>query len=604
MEVTTAERYASGGPMPPLVADNLFKAFEATADRLGDDLAIRDGAREKELSWNEVRALAARLAGGLAKLGLGKGDTVALMLNNRWEFIPADLAAVALGGVPFSIYQTSSPGQISYVVGDAGARIAVVEAAFLEQFNRARSELPDLEHVVVIDGEGGDHTFDELEGMDPDFDPSKANDEVGPDDLLTLIYTSGTTGPPKGVQLTNRNLMGLVGGVEQIIEIPERGGKVISWLPAAHIAERGANYYLPVIRGLSVTVCPDPRKVIEFLPQVKPTWFFAVPRIWEKLKAGLEASLAGMPDEQRQAAEKGLGAALEKVRLEQAGEEVPAELADGVAQADEQLFSKLRAGLGLDEINGVHVGAAPTPLEVLEFFHAIGIEVGELWGMSETCGVATCNPPERVKLGTVGPPVPGIEIKLAADGEVLVKGDSVMPGYRNMPDKTAEAIDTDGWLSSGDIGELDEDGYLKIVDRKKELIINAAGKNMSPANIEAKLKSSSPLIGQAIAIGDRRAYNVALVTLDPDFAPGWASKNRVEGDSLAALAANEQVIAAVQEGVDEANSKLSRVEQIKKFKLLETDWAPGGDELTPTMKLKRKPIADKYADEIEALYAS
>jgi long-subunit acyl-CoA synthetase (AMP-forming) len=427
---------------------------------------------------------------------------------------------------------------------------------------------------------------------------------VGPDDLLTLIYTSGTTGPPKGVQLTNRNLMGLVGGVERIIEIPERGGKVISWLPAAHIAERGANYYLPVIRGLAVTVCPDPRKVIEFLPQVKPTWFFAVPRIWEKLKAGLEASLAGMPDEQRQAAEKGLEAALQKVRLEQAGEEVPSELADAVAQADEQLFSKLRAGLGLDEINGVHVGAAPTPPEVLEFFHAIGIEVGELWGMSETCGVATCNPPERVKLGTVGPPVPGIEIKLADDGEVLVKGDSVMPGYRNMPDKTAETIDSEGWLHTGDIGELDSDGYLKIVDRKKELIINAAGKNMSPANIESKLKSSSPLIGQAIAIGDRRPYNVALITLDPDFAPGWAKKHGVEGDSVADLAASEQVIAALQEGVDEANSKLSRVEQIKKFKLLEADWAPGGDELTPTMKLKRKPIADKYADEIEALYSS
>jgi long-chain acyl-CoA synthetase len=456
----------------------------------------------------------------------------------------------------------------------------------------------------VIDGEGGDHTFDELEGMDPDFDPSDANDEIGPDDLLTLIYTSGTTGPPKGVQLTNRNLMGLVGGVERIIEIPERGGKVISWLPAAHIAERAANYYLPVIRGLSVTICPDPRKVVEFLPQVKPTWFFAVPRIWEKLKAGLEASLAGMPDEQREAARKGLEASLRKVRLEQAGEEVPPELTDAVAQADEQLFSRLRAGLGLDEINGVHVGAAPTPLEVLEFFHAIGIEVGELWGMSETCGVATCNPPERVKLGTVGPPVPGIEIKLAEDGEVLVRGDSVMPGYRSMPDKTAETIDEDGWLQTGDIGELDSDGYLKIVDRKKELIINAAGKNMSPANIEAKLKSSSPLIGQAIAIGDRRPYNVALITLDPDFAPGWAGKRGVEGDSLAELAADENVIAAVQEGVDEANSKLSRVEQIKKFKLLPTDWAPGGDELTPTMKLKRKPIADKYADEIEALYSS
>ena len=604
MEVKTAERYASGGPMPALVADNLFKAFEMSVDRLGDDLAIRDEARDRELSWNEVRSLACRLAGGLAKLGLGKGDTVALMLNNRWEFIPTDLAAVALGGVPFSIYQTSSPEQIAYVVGDAGARIAVVEAAFGEQFNKARADLPHLEHVVVIDGEGGDHTFDDLEAMDPDFDPSEANDRVGPDDLLTLIYTSGTTGPPKGVQLTNRNLMGLVGGVERIIEIPERGGKVISWLPAAHIAERGANYYLPVIRGLSVTVCPDPRKVVEFLPQVKPTWFFAVPRIWEKLKAGLEASVAGMPDEQRHGAEKGLEAALQKIRLEQAGEEVPSELAAAVAQADEQLFSKLRAGLGLDEINGVHVGAAPTPLEVLEFFHAIGIEIGELWGMSETCGVATCNPPESVKLGTVGPPVPGVEIKLADDGEVLIKGDSVMPGYRNMPDKTAEAIDEEGWLRSGDIGELDTDGYLKIVDRKKELIINAAGKNMSPANIEAKLKSASPVIGQAIAIGDRRPYNVALITLDPDYAPGWAKQQGVEADTLADLAGNEQVVAAVQEGVDEANSKLSRIEQIKKFKLLPTDWAPGGDELTPTMKLKRKPIVEKYADEIEALYAS
>ncbi|HEX2468159.1 MAG TPA: long-chain fatty acid--CoA ligase [Solirubrobacterales bacterium] len=604
MELKAAERYASGGPMPELVADNLFKAFEATASRLGDDLAIRDEARGRELSWREVRALAGRLAGGLAKLGLTKGDTLALMLNNRWEFIPTDLAAVALGGVPFSIYQTSSPEQIEYVVSDAGARIAVVEGAFLEQFERARQNLPDLEHLIVIDGEGGDHSFAELEEMDPEFDPSATNDEVGPDDLLTLIYTSGTTGPPKGVQLTNRNLMGLVGGVERIIEIPERGGKVISWLPGAHIAERGANYYLPVIRGLSVTICPDPRRVVEFLPQVKPTWFFAVPRIWEKLKAGLEASLAAMPDEQREAAQKGLEAALEKVRREQAGEEVPDEVAAAVAQADEQLFSRLRAGLGLDEINGVHVGAAPTPPEVLEFFHAIGIEVGELWGMSETCGVATCNPPEGVKLGTVGPPVPGIEIKLADDGEVLVRGDSVMPGYRNLPDKTAEAIDDDGWLATGDIGELDSDGYLKIVDRKKELIINAAGKNMSPANIEAKLKASSPLIGQAIVIGDRRPYNVALITLDPDFAPGWAAKEGLDGDSLAELASNEQVISAVQQGVDEANSKLSRVEQIKKFTLLDTDWTPGGDELTPTMKLKRKPIADKYAAEIEELYSS
>jgi long-chain acyl-CoA synthetase len=603
MEVTTAERYASGGGSKELLAQNLALAFARTVERLPDDPAIKDPARDKELSWSELRDLVARLAGGLRELGVGKGDTVAMMLNNRWEFIPLDLAAISLGAVPFSIYQTLSPEQIAYVVGDAEAKVAVVEGMFLERFEEARNELPAIEKVIVVDGEGGDLTFDELEESGGEFDVSESVDEVGPDDLLTLIYTSGTTGPPKGVQLTHRNLMGLITGVEDLIEVPERGGKVISWLPAAHIAERGANYYFPVCYGLSVTVCPDPRKVVEFLPQVNPTWFFAVPRIWEKLKAGLEAMAAKLPDEQREPAEKAMAAAIEKVRLEQAGEEVPAELEQAVAQADEQMFSGLRKQLGLDEVVSVNVGAAPTPVEVLEYFHAIGIPVGELWGMSETCGVATCNPPEKVKIGTVGPPMPGIEIKLAEDGEVFVKGASVMPGYRNMPDKTAETIDDEGWLATGDIGELDDEGYLKIVDRKKELIINAAGKNMSPAEIEAKVKAASPLIGQAIAIGDGRKYNVALITLDPDVAPGWAEKQGIEDTSFEALAENDKVIAAVQQGIDQANERMARVEQVKKFKVLPTDWEPGGDELTPTMKLKRKPINDKYAAEIEELYA-
>jgi long-chain acyl-CoA synthetase len=335
---------------------------------------------------------------------------------------------------------------------------------------------------------------------------------------------------------------------------------------------------------------------------VRPTWFFAVPRVWEKLKAGIEASFGKLPDEQREAAEKGVEAALQKVRLEQAGEPVPDELAAGVAEAEEQMFSQLREQIGLDEAAGAHVGAAPTPVEVLEFFHAIGIPVGELWGMSETCGVATCNPPEKVKLGTVGPPVPGVEIKLADDGEVMVKADSVMPGYRNMPDKNAETFTDDGWLLTGDIGELDEDGYLTIVDRKKELIINAAGKNMSPANIESHLKTASPLIGQATAIGDGRKYNVALIVLDPDYAPVWAKQNGLEGKSVEELASEEKCREAVEAGVEEANSKMARVEQIKKFKILPTEWEPGGDELTPTMKLKRKPIEEKYSEEIEALY--
>ena len=603
MEVTTSERHASGGEAPELPAQNLVKAFYAVVDRLGDDLAIRDETREKELSWIELRDTVHRIAGGLAKLGVRSGDTVAIMLGNRWEFIPVDLAAVSLGAIPFSIYQTYAPEQIEYLLSDAESKLVITEQAYLDDVNQARKGLSTLEHVIVVDGDGGDHTLDELMEMDPDFDPAESVERIGPDDLLTLIYTSGTTGPPKGVQLTHRNLLFAVATADELIELPERGGKVISWLPAAHVAERNAHYYLPVTKGVSVHVCADPRRIAEYLPKVNPSWFFAVPRIFEKLKSGLEAMMAGLPDEQREAAEKGLEASLQKVRLEQAEEEVPTEVAEAAAQADEQMFSQLRKQLGLDEALAVNAGAAPTPLEVLEFFHAIGIPVGELWGMSETCGLGTINPPDGIKLGTVGPPTPGIEIRLDDDGEVLVKADCVMPGYRNLPEKNEETFTEDGWLRTGDIGEIDEDGYLKIVDRKKELIINAAGKNMSPANIESHLKTASPLIGQAVAIGNARPYNVALVTLDPDYAPVWAKKNGLEGKSFEELAEEDKAREAVEAAVQEANAKMARVEQIKKFKILPEPWEPGGDELTPTMKLKRKPIDEKYAEEIEALYS-
>jgi long-subunit acyl-CoA synthetase (AMP-forming) len=603
VEVTTSERRASGGEAPQLPAQNLVKAFYQQVERLGEDLAIRDEARDRELTWNELRDTVHRIAGGLAKLGVEEGDTVAIMLNNRWEFIPCDLATVSLGAVPFSIYQTSAPEQIQYLLSDADSKVLITEQAFVDRAQEARGDLPALEQVIVVDGEGGDHTLEELMEMNPEFDPAESVERIGPDDLLTLIYTSGTTGPPKGVQLTHRNLLFAVATADEMIQLPERGGKVISWLPAAHVAERNAHYYLPVTRGLSVHVCADPRRIAEFLPKVNPTWFFAVPRIFEKLKSGLEAMLAGLPDEQREVAEKGLEASLQKVRLEQAGEEVPQEVAEAAAQADEQMFSQLRKQLGLDEALAVNAGAAPTPLEVLEFFHAIGIPVGELWGMSQTCGLGTINPPDRIKLGTVGPPTPGIEIRLDEDGEVLVKADCVMPGYRNLPEKNEETFTDDGWLRTGDIGEIDEDGYLKIVDRKKELIINAAGKNMSPANIESHVKTASPLIGQAVAIGNGRPFNVALITLDPDYAPVWAKQNALAGKSIPELAEEEKTRDAIQAAVEKANAKMARVEQIKKFTILPAPWDPGGDELTPTMKLKRKPIDEKYADEIEALYS-
>ena len=559
-------------------AATIAEAFRITAEEHPDRVAVRTKDDEVSFTWSELRDRVDALAGGLAALGVKRGDKVALMLTNRPEFHLADLAVMTLGATPFSIYATYTREQIEYLIQDSGAKIALIESAFAERF-------PELEHVLVLeDGWPSDEGFD----AEPHWRATE------PDDEITLIYTSGTTGPPKGVQLVHRNLMTAVQSVEALIQFPD-GARVISWLPAAHIAERMAHHYLPIVYAMTITTCANPREVVGYLPAVKPTWFFAVPRIWEKLKAGLEAHAM-----QGENAEK-LAAAVRRVELQQGGEEVPAELEAAVAEADREVFAGLRAMLGLDEAVSVNVGAAPTPREVLVFFHAIGIPLAELWGMSETCGAGCCNPPGAIKIGTVGPAGPGVELKLADDGELLMRSGVVMTGYRNAPDKTAEALDADGWLHTGDIAEIDDDGYVRIVDRKKEIIINAAGKNMSPANIESTLKGASPLIGQACVIGDGRPYNTALIVLDADFGPAWAAQQGIEGD-LGALARDERMRAAVQAGVDAANEKLARVEQIKKFHLVEGDWLPGGDEITPTMKLKRKPIAAKYTAEIDGLY--
>jgi long-chain acyl-CoA synthetase len=581
MEVTTARRTKRPAGLD---ASTVAEAFQLTAAADPDRPAIRTKDDGFSITWGEYADRVKRTAAGLAGLGLGPGDCLGIMLTNRPEFHWFDAAALHLRATPFSVYNTYAPEQIQYAVSDAGARIVVTEKAFED---RVRG-LEGVEHVIVVE-DGGDVE----QHADRDFDFEAAWRAVEPEDVLTLIYTSGTTGPPKGVQLTHANLISGLHGFDQVIPFPAEG-RVVSWLPMAHIAERACSHYLPMALGFTTTCCPDPRQVVAYLPEVRPTWFFAVPRIWEKLKAAIEAGIAHEPDEQKkQATQWALDVGLKKARLEQAGEAIPDELAAEHAKADELVLSKIRERLGFDRVESVNVGAAPTPPEVIEFFHAIGVPLAELWGMSETSGYGACNPPERIKIGTVGPPAPGAEIKLAEDGEVLMRGPMVMKGYRNQPEKTREALDEEGWLHTGDVGEFDEDGYLKIVDRKKELIINAAGKNMSPANIEAKVKASSPLIGQAVAIGDGRPYNVALITLDPDVAPGFVEQK-----------GREAVQAEVERGVDAANEQLARVEQIKRFTILDDEWPPGGDELTPTMKLKRKPIHEKYADQIEALYSA
>jgi long-subunit acyl-CoA synthetase (AMP-forming) len=581
MAVTTEPR---AGRPPALQAATVAAAFQATAQAYPDRCALRTKGDEFSITWREYADKVKAIAAGLAGLGLERGNTMAIMLTNRPEFHWFDSAALHLGATPFSLYNTYTPEQIQYQVDDAGARILVTEKAFADR----AAALSGVEHLIVVDDEdpGG------VEQHAPDgFDFEAAWRAVTPDDHLTLIYTSGTTGPPKGVQLTHANLVAGINGFDQVISFPDHG-RVVSWLPMAHIAERACSHYLPMFVGFTTTCCPDPRQVVVYLPEVHPSWFFAVPRIWEKLKAAIEAGIEAEQDAaKKHATQWALGVGLRKVRAEQAGEQVDEQLADEYAKADELVLSKIRARLGLDQVESVNVGAAPTPREVIEFFHAIGIPLAELWGMSETTGYGTCNPPERIKIGTVGPPSPGSEIKLADDGEVLIRGPFITTGYRNQPEKTREALDEEGWLHTGDIGEFDEDGYLKLVDRKKELIISAGGKNMSPANIEAKVKASSPVIGQAIAIGDGKPYNVALLTLDPDVAPAFEQQH-----------GRDALLAEVERGVETANEQLARVEQIKKFKLVDDEWQPGGDELTPTMKLKRKPIHEKYSKEIEELY--
>ena len=572
----------------------MCEAFQLTAEEWSESPALRFKDSDYEASWADYAEAVRKRAAGLAKLGVRRGDTVGFMLVNRPALHLTDAAAMHLGATCFSVYNTSSPEQVEYVVRDAGNKVIVTEQAFLETVLAAREAVDTLEHVVVIDGDAPEGTIaiGELEEMgEPDFDFEAAWRAVGPEDVLCLIYTSGTTGPPKGVQLTHANMVRVWRACDEVQQTTP-GGRMISYLPSAHIADRWAGIYAQMIYGSCVYCCPDPRQMVAYSIEVKPTVWGGVPRIWEKLKTAIEIGITAEPDEaKREATVAAIELGRRRARAQMDGG-VPAELEDEWKQADEQVLSTIRAMLGLDQVESFVVGAAPTPPEVLEFFLALGIEIRETWGMSETTAITTLNPPGGVRVGTVGPPIPNTEVKLADDGEVMVRGPQVMAGYRNLPEKTAEALSEDGWLLTGDVGEFDEAGYLRIIDRKKELIINAAGKNMSPANIEAKLKAATPLIAQVVAIGDNRPYNVALIALDPE--------------SLAArgAAADDPAIAdEIARAVEAANGRLSRVEQIKRFKVLSGEWVPGGEELTPTMKLKRRPIERKYEAEIEALYS-
>ena len=580
------------------------KQFLATVAAHGELVALRwkDSSDEwHELTYRQFADQVARAAAGLAANGVGPGDRILLMLRNRPEFHVLDLAALFLGATPVSIYNSSSPDQIEYLANDAAVTLAVVDdRGFYEAVSKVRHGIPSLEKVgIVVDEEtGADFTFSQLLAAAP-VDLVTAAETGQPNDLVTLIYTSGTTGPSKGVMIDHRNVCWTAECLRIATDINDLAGKrLVSYLPMAHVAERINSHYLAVFNGMEVTCCPEMTQLATYANEVHPHLMFGVPRVWEKIYAGVQAALAADPEKDkavREAVELA-GPIREKMTWGTATkEEIETyEFLDAVA------FSTIRGLVGLDQLIAAITGAAPIPAELISWFRTIGVPLSEIYGLSETCGPMTWAP-YKVKAGSVGYACPGIEVKLADDGEVLCRGGNVFRGYLNFPDKTAEVLDADGWFRSGDIGQLDEDGYLRIVDRKKELIITAGGKNLSPANLEAALKTI-PLVAQACAIGDGRPFVSALVVLDPDVAPQWAANHGIPFTTLAALAADPAVIRAIEADLDRVMVSFNHAERVKKILVLGEEWLPDTDLLTPTAKLKRRGIHARYAADIEKLY--
>jgi long-chain acyl-CoA synthetase len=596
------------------ICDHLRETAENSdgAPALSDQAG--DGTGWQTLTWGQTRQRVLELAAGFAALGLAKGERVALMLPNRSEHILADLATVHAGGTPVTFYATLAADQIAFVAGDCDARIAVLDgAAELARWQQILDRLPGLKKIIVRDPAAcpaGDQylTWDAFAALGQErfaADPGAVTARmaaVGPEDPVTLLYTSGTTGNPKGVLLTHHNVLYEVAAAASTGSVATEV-RWVSYLPLAHIAERMFSIYLPVATAGHVHFCPQPTELVRLLGVVRPTSFFGVPRVWEKVRAGIQALLTMEQDEgKREAVARAMDTGRRYVQSRQFGHSAPPGLEEEFARADQAVLGPIRSLLGLGEAEVVSSAAAPLPPDVGDFFAGLGMTILDIYGMTETTGAFTSNTPGAFKLGTVGRVFPGMEVRIAGDGEICVRGPITTPGYLNLPEQTAALIDADGWLHTGDIGRLDEDGFLSVVDRKKELIITAGGENVSPAAIE-NLLVAHPLIGQALAFGDMRPYVVALLTLDGEVAPAWAKAHGVEAASLPQLAAHPVVLAAVGEAVSAANERLARVQQVRRWRLLPVEWTADTEELTPTLKLKRRIVHAKYADDIDGLYA-
>ncbi|WP_037306809.1 AMP-dependent synthetase/ligase [Amycolatopsis orientalis] len=567
------------------------------------------------LNWREFRTAIAEVSRGLAGLGLGSRDRMLIMAPSSPEHLIADLAAAHLGAIPCTAYATLSPEQIGFVARHSAAGVVVLAGADeLGRWSQVLDDLPALRHVVLLDASVIPQddkrflSFADLRAAGAEqhaADPAAFEttwSAITPDDPLSMIYTSGTTGDPKGVVLSHGNAIYQAVAVQRLHDSPMHATN-IAYLPLAHIAERELSIYMPIVWAGHVHTVGDPSAVVGALGQVHPKSFFGVPRVWEKMVAGLKNLLGSVPEDKR-AALLGANELLQQgYKLRSDGKEVPPELAEKIAQADAAALAPVRAMLGLDQIEVASSGAAALPVEILYFIAGLGVEIQEVWGLSETTGAVTSNTPSAFKAGSVGRPLEGIEVKVAEDGELLVRGAIVFLGYLQEDGSIKPDVDADGWLATGDIGTIDERGFVTITDRKKELIITSSGKNIAPTKIEGLLKEH-PLIGQAVAIGDDRPYVTALIVVDDEIAPGWAAANGVQLTEGESLADNARVLAEIEKAVEAANARLARIEQIKRYHVIPKAWTPESGEVTPTLKLKRRIINDRYAPAIADLYAA
>ncbi|GAA4109516.1 AMP-dependent synthetase/ligase [Nocardioides fonticola] len=612
---TAIESEIAGLTLPRALARTIeaHRDERAYSDKVGIDLAAGYAPGWRSLTWGELREQFRAGAAAVVAAVVAAGDRVAIMAANRIEHVVADLSAMHAGAVSMSVYNTLSPEQVAYIAGHAEPTLVILESAdHLARWQRALAESSTVRRVVLIDAEvpADDDRFvswtdflaeGEARRAELDAEVDARIAAITPDDPITILYTSGTTGNPKGVLLTHHNVLfetasslHVSGSAENIV--------FLSYLPFAHIAERMLGMYMPQINGGDIHLIADPALLLGALGEVRPTRFFGVPRVWEKIKTGVSAKLAAEPDpEKRAQVEAAFAVGLEYVEAQQYDRTPSAELQARFEAVDAALLGFLRALLGLDRCEWAASAAAPMPLEVARFFAGLGMRIYDVYGMTETCAAVTSGGPEQFRLGTVGRALPGVEVTLAEDGEILARGPVTSGGYYRQEDATRDLIDADGWVHTGDIGVLDEDGFLQVVDRKKELIITAAGKNIAPSNIENHLKES-PIIGHALVYGEGRPYVVAMLTLDAEITPLVAQKLGLPEMSLAELAQHPQIRAMAAAAVEEANERLSRPEQVKAFELLPVEWTAESEELTPTLKLKRRVVHDKYADVIDRLY--